>query len=51
MGTALGLTNQRIQFTPDLMPSDILGSEVLDEADGGQRRASGSSRGRSSPSC
>ncbi len=24
MGTALGLQNQRIQFTPDLMPSDIL---------------------------
>ena len=37
MGTALGLHNQRIQFTPDLMPSDILGSEVLDEAPGGQR--------------
>lgn len=37
LGTALGLTNQRIQFTPDLMPSDILGSEVLDEAPGGQR--------------
>ncbi|OYW88634.1 MAG: AAA family ATPase, partial [Hyphomonas sp. 32-62-5] len=35
MGTALGLANQRIQFTPDLMPSDILGSEVLDEAPGG----------------
>ncbi len=37
MGTALGLSNQRIQFTPDLMPSDILGSEVLDESPGGQR--------------
>jgi MoxR-like ATPase len=37
MGTALGLANQRIQFTPDLMPSDILGSEVLDESPGGQR--------------
>ena len=37
MGTALGLHNQRIQFTPDLMPSDILGSEVLDESPGGQR--------------
>jgi MoxR-like ATPase len=37
MGTALGLHNQRIQFTPDLMPSDILGSEVLDETPGGQR--------------
>ena len=37
MGTALGLASQRIQFTPDLMPSDILGSEVLDESPGGQR--------------
>ena len=37
MGTALGLANQRIQFTPDLMPSDILGSEVLDESPGWQR--------------
>lgn len=37
LGTALGLTNHRIQFTPDLMPSDILGSEVLDESGEGQR--------------
>ncbi len=29
---ALGLDFKRIQFTPDLMPSDILGSEVLDES-------------------
>ena len=29
MGTALGLDARRIQFTPDLMPSDILGAEVL----------------------
>ena len=28
---ALGLDFKRIQFTPDLMPSDILGSEILDE--------------------
>ncbi len=28
---ALGLHFKRIQFTPDLMPSDILGSEILDE--------------------
>ncbi len=27
----LGLENNRIQFTPDLMPSDIIGSEILDE--------------------
>ena len=32
MGAVLGLTTNRIQFTPDLMPSDILGSEILDEA-------------------
>ena len=28
---SLGLTYSRIQFTPDLMPSDILGTEILDE--------------------
>src|SRR5947208_15384142 len=32
MGVVLGLEARRIQFTPDLMPSDILGSEVLDES-------------------
>ena len=37
MGTALGINSQRIQFTPDLMPSDILGSEVLDEGASGER--------------
>ncbi|MGL4597094.1 MAG: AAA family ATPase [Bacteroidia bacterium] len=29
---ALGLTYNRIQFTPDLMPSDIVGTEILDES-------------------
>ena len=28
---SLGLSFKRIQFTPDLMPSDIVGSEILDE--------------------
>ncbi|MEM9225858.1 MAG: MoxR family ATPase, partial [Pseudomonadota bacterium] len=37
MGAALGLGNARIQFTPDLMPGDILGSEVLDESADGKR--------------
>src|ERR1044072_4356249 len=37
MGTVLGLDARRIQFTPDLMPSDILGSEVLEEGAGGKR--------------
>src|SRR6186713_2175127 len=37
MGTALGLDARRIQFTPDLMPSDILGTEVLEESPGGKR--------------
>ena len=37
MGTALGLDARRVQFTPDLMPSDILGSEVLEEGAGGKR--------------
>ena len=31
LAQALGLNFKRIQFTPDLMPSDILGSEILDE--------------------
>src|SRR5438067_11525532 len=37
MGIVLGLDARRIQFTPDLMPSDILGSEVLEESPGGKR--------------
>jgi len=37
MGTALGLDARRVQFTPDLMPSDILGTEVLEEGQGGRR--------------
>ncbi len=40
LGHVLGLDAKRIQFTPDLMPSDIVGSEVLEEAHGqGGRRA------------
>ncbi|MBT5415501.1 MAG: MoxR family ATPase [Rhodospirillaceae bacterium] len=37
LGTVLGLDDRRIQCTPDLMPADILGSEVLEEAEGGRR--------------
>ena len=37
MGTALGMDARRIQFTPDLMPSDILGAEVLEEGANGTR--------------
>src|SRR6201981_2952495 len=37
MGVVLGLDARRIQFTPDLMPSDIPGSEVLEESPGGKR--------------
>jgi len=37
MGTVLGLDARRIQFTPDLMPSDIVGSEVLEESAAGKR--------------
>jgi MoxR-like ATPase len=33
---ALGLDWGRVQFTPDLMPSDILGSEILDESASGR---------------
>jgi MoxR-like ATPase len=36
LGVVLGLATKRVQFTPDLMPADIVGSEVLDEA-GGKR--------------
>src|SRR3569832_379756 len=36
-GITLGLDAKRIQFTPDLMPSDILGAEVLDESNSGKR--------------
>ena len=38
LGRVLGLEAKRIQFTPDLMPSDIIGSEVLEDAPG-QRRS------------
>ncbi len=37
LGIVLGLGDKRIQCTPDLMPADILGSEVLEEADTGRR--------------
>jgi MoxR-like ATPase len=37
MGIVLGLDARRIQFTPDLMPSDILGTEVLEESQTGKR--------------
>src|SRR5271154_389050 len=32
LGIVLGLDSLRVQFTPDLMPSDILGSEIMEEA-------------------
>ncbi len=35
--TALGLDWGRVQFTPDLMPADIIGSEILDQTATGQR--------------
>ncbi len=37
LSTVMGLDGARIQFTPDLMPADILGSEVLDEGADGKR--------------
>ena len=37
LGTIMGLGDKRVQFTPDLMPADIIGSEVLEEPKGGQR--------------
>ena len=37
LGTVFGLDDRRVQFTPDLMPADILGSEVLEESETGAR--------------
>jgi MoxR-like ATPase len=37
LGGVLGLDAKRVQFTPDLMPADILGSEVLEEDTEGRR--------------
>jgi len=37
LGTVLGLDDKRVQFTPDLMPADIIGSEVLEEDAEGRR--------------
>ena len=37
LATVMGLKSNRIQFTPDLMPADILGSEVLETAADGSR--------------
>ena len=37
IGTVAGLHALRVQFTPDLMPSDILGSEVMEEGHDGRR--------------
>jgi len=37
LGVVLGLDSRRIQFTPDLMPSDILGSEVMEQDEFGKR--------------
>jgi MoxR-like ATPase len=37
LGTVLGLDTSRVQFTPDLMPADITGSEVMEESISGER--------------
>jgi MoxR-like ATPase len=37
LGKVLGLASKRIQCTPDLMPSDILGTEVMEESSSGRR--------------
>ena len=53
LASILDLSFKRIQFTPDLMPADITGTEILDEADGVRgaalRAAGRSSRRSSSP--
>ena len=38
LSVVMGLTSNRIQCTPDLMPADILGSEILQQAEDGSRR-------------
>jgi MoxR-like ATPase len=38
LGRTLGLASRRIQFTPDLMPMDIIGGEILQEEGSGRRR-------------
>jgi MoxR-like ATPase len=38
LGRALGLKFARIQFTPDLMPADIIGTRILTEDEAGRRR-------------
>ncbi|HIC81649.1 MAG TPA: AAA family ATPase, partial [Kiloniellaceae bacterium] len=37
LGSVFGLEDKRVQCTPDLMPADILGSEVLEEGESGRR--------------
>jgi MoxR-like ATPase len=37
LGLVFGLEERRVQFTPDLMPADILGSEILEESETGKR--------------
>jgi MoxR-like ATPase len=37
LGIVIGLDDKRVQCTPDLMPADIIGSEVLEESDSGRR--------------
>ena len=37
LGTVMGLDTSRVQFTPDLMPADITGSEVMEESISGER--------------
>lgn len=45
LGQAVELSFKRIQFTPDLMPSDIIGTEILEEEHGTGRRAFRFNRG------
>src|SRR3954463_11698649 len=37
LSQALDLTFNRVQFTPDLMPSDVTGTNIISESDGGRR--------------
>src|SRR5215207_9544808 len=37
LGQALDLQFSRVQFTPDLMPADITGTDIMEESEGGRR--------------
>ena len=45
LADALGLQSDRIQFTPDLMPTDITGTDIIEDGDDGKRGGGQEGRG------